>query len=44
MRLAGRANWWAPRPLRRFQLRWGIFEDEPPEILDRIEAASRARA
>ena len=44
MRLAGRANWWAPRPLRRFHLRWGIFEDEPPEILDRIEAATRARA
>ncbi len=44
MRLAGRANWWAPRPLRRFHLRWGIFEDEPPEILDRIEAAGRARA
>ncbi|MGH9039958.1 MAG: MMPL family transporter, partial [Acidimicrobiia bacterium] len=43
MRLAGRANWWAPRPLRRFHLRWGIFEDEPPEILDRIEAAGRAR-
>ena len=42
MRLAGRANWWAPRPLRRFHLRWGIFEDEPPEILDRIEAAGRA--
>ncbi|MDQ3946395.1 MAG: MMPL family transporter, partial [Actinomycetota bacterium] len=44
MRLAGRANWWAPRRLRRFHLRWGIFEDEPPEILDRIEAAGRARA
>lgn len=44
MRLAGRANWWAPRPLRRFHLRWGIFEDEPPEILDRIEAAGRAGA
>jgi RND superfamily putative drug exporter len=43
MRLAGRANWWAPRALRRFHLRWGIFEDEPPEILDRIEAAGRAQ-
>jgi RND superfamily putative drug exporter len=43
MRLAGRANWWAPRPLRRFHLRWGIFEDEPPEILDRIEAARRVQ-
>lgn len=26
MKLAGRANWWAPRPLRRFHLRWGIWE------------------
>ena len=43
MRLAGRANWWAPRPLRRFHLRWGIFEDEPPELLDRVEAAARAQ-
>jgi RND superfamily putative drug exporter len=29
MRLAGRANWWAPRPLRRFHLRWGVWEGEP---------------
>ncbi|MEW6476152.1 MAG: MMPL family transporter [Actinomycetota bacterium] len=36
MRLAGRANWWAPKPLRRLYLRWGIFEDEPPAILDRL--------
>jgi putative drug exporter of the RND superfamily len=36
MRLAGRANWWAPKPLRRLHLRWGIFEDEPPAILDRL--------
>jgi nitroimidazol reductase NimA-like FMN-containing flavoprotein (pyridoxamine 5'-phosphate oxidase superfamily) len=26
MRLAGRANWWAPRPLRRVYERWGIHE------------------
>jgi putative drug exporter of the RND superfamily len=23
MRMAGRANWWAPAPLRRFHARWG---------------------
>jgi RND superfamily putative drug exporter len=26
MRLAGRANWWAPGPLRRVYERWGIHE------------------
>jgi putative drug exporter of the RND superfamily len=26
MRLAGNANWWAPRSLRRFQQRWGISD------------------
>ena len=26
MRLAGRANWWAPGPLRRFQARFGFQE------------------
>jgi RND superfamily putative drug exporter len=30
MRLAGRANWWAPAPLRRFQERYGIGEHEGP--------------
>jgi RND superfamily putative drug exporter len=40
MRLAGRANWWAPRPLRRFHDRFGIAEhldlDEelPVEVAD----------
>ena len=29
MKLAGRWNWWAPQPLRRFHLRWGIWENEP---------------
>ena len=28
MRLAGRANWWAPAPLRRFHDRFGIKEAE----------------
>jgi RND superfamily putative drug exporter len=32
MRLAGRANWYAPRSLRRFHLRYGIWETEPIEI------------
>jgi RND superfamily putative drug exporter len=35
MRLAGRANWWAPKPLRRFHLRYGIWENEPIAVLDR---------
>jgi RND superfamily putative drug exporter len=33
MRLLGRANWWAPRPLRRLYVRYGIKEenrDLPP--------------
>ncbi len=28
MRLLGRANWWAPRPLRRLYARYGIKEEE----------------
>ena len=35
MKLAGRANWWAPKPLRRLHLRYGIWENDPIEILDR---------
>ncbi|MGH9012767.1 MAG: MMPL family transporter [Acidimicrobiia bacterium] len=30
MRLAGRANWWAPGPLRRFHDRFGIGEHQAP--------------
>ncbi len=30
MRLLGRANWWAPRPLRRLYARYGIGEAEAP--------------
>jgi RND superfamily putative drug exporter len=30
MRLAGKANWWAPAPLRRLHGRWGISDAEPP--------------
>jgi trehalose monomycolate/heme transporter len=28
MRLLGRANWWAPRPLRRLYARYGIKEED----------------
>jgi trehalose monomycolate/heme transporter len=31
MRLLGRANWWAPRPLRRLYARYGIREEIPAE-------------
>jgi RND superfamily putative drug exporter len=31
MRLLGRANWWAPRPLRRLYARYGIGEQEEQE-------------
>ncbi|NUU22868.1 MAG: MMPL family transporter, partial [Streptomycetaceae bacterium] len=27
MRLAGRANWWAPAPLRRLHARWGLADE-----------------
>jgi trehalose monomycolate/heme transporter len=29
MRLLGRANWWAPRPLRRLYARYGITDQDP---------------
>jgi trehalose monomycolate/heme transporter len=29
MRLLGRANWWAPAPLRRLYARYGIKEEDP---------------
>jgi uncharacterized membrane protein YdfJ with MMPL/SSD domain len=34
MRLLGRANWWAPGPLRRVYRKYGIREEEtaPPEV------------
>jgi RND superfamily putative drug exporter len=31
MRLFGEWNWWAPRPLRRIQERFGFAEAEPVE-------------
>lgn len=39
MRLAGRANWWAPEPLRRLHRRFGLHEsvdgDKAREVLQR---------
>jgi RND superfamily putative drug exporter len=35
MRLAGRLNWWSPRSVRRWHLRYGIWENEPVALLDR---------
>jgi trehalose monomycolate/heme transporter len=39
MRLLGRANWWAPGPLRRVYRRYGIREEQtaPPQV-ERISA------
>jgi RND superfamily putative drug exporter len=42
MRLAGRANWWAPRSIRRLHLRVGIWESEPLPVLD-LPGVARAR-
>ena len=43
MKMAGRANWWAPRPLRRFHLRYGIWETDPTSVLDLLDRAEQAR-
>jgi RND superfamily putative drug exporter len=42
MRLAGRANWYAPRVLRRLHLRYGVWEADPVELVDAIEWRSPA--
>ncbi len=39
MRLAGRANWWAPAPLRRFHDRFGLSEAEPDTMPEAARAA-----
>ncbi len=44
MKMAGRLNWWAPRSLRRFHLRYGVWESDPGSMLDLIERAERSRA
>ncbi len=43
MKMAGRANWWAPRPLRRFHLRYGIWETDPTSVLDLLDRAEQAQ-
>jgi RND superfamily putative drug exporter len=35
MAMLGRANWWAPAPMRRFHDRFGLSESEPVPELDR---------
>jgi RND superfamily putative drug exporter len=41
MRLAGRANWWAPKPLKRLHARIGISESAPPEGVVAVPEAPR---
>jgi len=45
MRLLGRANWWAPRPLRRLYARYGIREhDAAPGTAPSVPASEAANA
>ncbi len=46
MRLLGRANWWAPRPLRRIYARYGINEaaDQADTEVSRPELAGASEA
>jgi trehalose monomycolate/heme transporter len=41
MRLLGRANWWAPRPLRRLYARYGIRESDGPGDSRQLAPAMR---
>jgi putative drug exporter of the RND superfamily len=41
MRLAGEANWWAPRPLMRLQQRWGVHETSSRAPGEPARCASR---
>ena len=43
MKLAGRANWWAPRRLRRFHLRYGVWESDSTGVIDLLERADDVR-
>jgi RND superfamily putative drug exporter len=47
MRIAGRLNWWAPKPLRKLHDRIGINEDvtilEPPSAVAPVEEPAGAR-
>jgi RND superfamily putative drug exporter len=42
MHLAGRANWWAPRAVRRLHLRVGIWEADPLPVME-LPGVARAR-
>jgi RND superfamily putative drug exporter len=42
MRLAGGANWWAPRPLRALHARIGLAESSSPPPVDRAAAGATA--
>jgi hypothetical protein len=44
MRLLGRANWWAPRPLRRLYARYGIREEThgPTPVSAGVEGQRRS--
>ncbi|BCB76557.1 MMPL family transporter [Phytohabitans flavus] len=44
MRLLGRANWWAPAPLRRFYARHGLRETADPPPPTSADVTVRARA
>jgi trehalose monomycolate/heme transporter len=46
MRLLGRANWWAPRPLRRLYARYGIRENDggAPETRRAVRTAAASTA
>ena len=45
MRLAGRANWWAPAPLRRIHDRFGLREAPDPVVAaPQLEPVARRAA
>jgi hypothetical protein len=37
MRIAGHLNWWAPRPLRRLHLRFGLWESDALDVFDVVD-------
>jgi RND superfamily putative drug exporter len=41
MRLLGRANWWAPGPLRRLYARFGVREAEGTEVASEVAEAAQ---
>ncbi|HUD80092.1 MAG TPA: hypothetical protein VMR00_19790 [Streptosporangiaceae bacterium] len=44
MRLPGRANWWAPGPLRRLYARLGIGDDDDDASAQLAEPAATVRS